>query len=221
MIVKTFEFNPISENTYIAYDETKECVIIDPGCFYPDEKNDLFNFITNNDLIVKHVLNTHLHFDHVFGLNFIEDQFHIKTEANKADEFLLENMPAQLQMFGFRNIDEKIPTVGHYLKENDVVTFGNQRMIVLEVPGHSPGSVVFYNQEAGCLFAGDVLFRGSIGRTDLAGGNYEQLIKGIKEKTITSSGRHHCLFRSWSYNNHRFRKTKQPISKIKSEYYGT
>lgn len=188
MIVKTFEFNPISENTYIAYDETKECVIIDPGCFYPDEKNDLFNFITNNDLIVKHVLNTHLHFDHVFGLNFIEDQFHIKTEANKADEFLLENMPAQLQMFGFRNIDEKIPTVGHYLKENDVVTFGNQRMIVLEVPGHSPGSVVFYNQEAGCLFAGDVLFRGSIGRTDLAGGNYEQLIKGIKEKLLPLPG---------------------------------
>lgn len=188
MIVKTFEFNPISENTYIAYDETKECVIIDPGCFYPDEKNDLFNFITNNDLIVKHVLNTHLHFDHVFGLNFIEDQFHIKTEANKADEFLLENMPSQLQMFGFRNIDEKIPTVGHYLKENDVVTFGNQRMIVLEVPGHSPGSVVFYNQQAGCLFAGDVLFRGSIGRTDLAGGNHEQLIKGIKEKLLPLPG---------------------------------
>ena len=188
MIVKTFEFNPVSENTYVVYDETKECVIIDPGCFYPDEKNDLLNFITDNDLVVKHVLNTHLHFDHVFGLNFVEDQFHMKTEANKADEFLLENMLTQLQMFGFKNTDEKIPTIGTYLKENDVVTFGNQRLIVLEVPGHSPGSIVFYNQGAGSLFVGDVLFRGSIGRTDLAGGNHGQLIKGIKEKLMTLPG---------------------------------
>ena len=184
MEVKIFEFNPISENTYIAYDETKECVIIDPGCFFQDEKELLLNFILDNELVVKHLLNTHLHFDHVFGNNFIYEQFKLETRANKGDEFLLEQLPTQLQMFGFTNEDTRIPKVGKYLNENDVVTFGNQRLIVMQIPGHSPGSIVFYNQEAGCVFVGDVLFRGSVGRTDLAGGNHKQLIDGIKEKLM-------------------------------------
>lgn len=188
MKVKIFEFNPISENTYIAYDETKECVIIDPGCFFQDEKALLLDFILDNDLVVKHLLNTHLHFDHVFGNNFIHEQFHLDTEANKGDEFLLEQMPAQLEMFGFKDNITRIPKIGRYLSENDVVTFGNQRFIVLEIPGHSPGSIVFYNQDAGCLFVGDVLFRGSVGRTDLAGGNHKQLIDGIKEKLLKLPG---------------------------------
>jgi glyoxylase-like metal-dependent hydrolase (beta-lactamase superfamily II) len=188
MNVKIFEFNPISENTYVAYDETKECVIIDPGCFFPDEKALLLNFILDNDLVVKHLLNTHLHFDHVFGNNFIYEQFHLETEANKGDEFLLEQLPKQLEMFGFQNEAGQVPKIGKYLSENDVVTFGNQRLIVLEIPGHSPGSIVFYNQDAGCVFAGDVLFRGSVGRTDLAGGNHQQLITGIKEKLLTLPG---------------------------------
>lgn len=184
MEVKIFEFNPISENTYIAYDETKECVIIDPGCFFQDEKELLLNFILDNELVVKHLLNTHLHFDHVFGNNFIYEQFKLETRANKGDEFLLEQLPTQLQMFGFTNEDTRIPKVGKYLNENDVVTFGNQRLIVMQIPGHSPGSIVFYNQEADCVFVGDVLFRGSVGRTDLAGGNHKQLIDGIKEKLM-------------------------------------
>lgn len=184
MNVRTFEFNPVSENTYVAYDETKECVIIDAGCFYPDEKAALLDFILDKELVVKHVLNTHLHFDHVFGLDFVEEQFHMKTEAHKEDEILLANMPQQLKMFGFNNAAEQIPTIGHYLNENDVVTFGNQRMKVLHVPGHSPGSVVFYNEEAGCMFVGDVLFRGSVGRSDLVGGDHNLLIKGIKEKLL-------------------------------------
>lgn len=184
MEVKIFEFNPISENTYIAYDETKECVIIDPGCFFQDEKELLLNFILDNELVVKHLLNTHLHFDHVFGNNFIYEQFKLETMANKGDEFLLEQLPTQLQMFGFTNEDTRIPKVGKYLNENDVVTFGNQRLIVMQIPGHSPGSIVFYNQEAGCVFVGDVLFRGSVGRTDMAGGNHKQLIDGIKEKLM-------------------------------------
>jgi len=188
MKVKIFEFNPISENTYVAYDETKECVIIDPGCFFPDEKAALLDFILDNDLVVKHLLNTHLHFDHVFGNNFIHEQFHLDTEANKGDEFLLEQMPAQLEMFGFKDSDGRIPKIGKYLNENDVVTFGNQKLIVLQIPGHSPGSIVFYNQDAGCVFAGDVLFRGSVGRTDLAGGNHQELIDGIKKKLLSLPG---------------------------------
>jgi len=185
MKIKSFVFNPVQENTYVLYDETNECVIIDPGCFYPDEKSDLLNFIVDNDLIIKHVLNTHLHFDHTFGLNFVHDQFHLETEANKADEFLLEMIPQQMEMFGFGKYTGPIPKISKYLNENDVITFGKQRLIVLQVPGHSPGSIVFYNQASGSLFVGDVLFRGSIGRTDLAGGNHSLLIDGIQNKLFT------------------------------------
>lgn len=185
MKVKIFEFNPISENTYVAYDDTKECVIIDPGCFFPDEKSQLLDFILDNELVVKHLLNTHLHFDHVFGNNFIHEQFNLDTEANKGDEFLLEQLPTQLQMFGFKEEVDRIPKIGKYLNENDIVTFGKQRLVVFQIPGHSPGSIVFYSQEAGCVFVGDVLFRGSIGRTDLAGGDHRGLIEGIKKKLLT------------------------------------
>lgn len=185
MNIKIFEFNPISENTYVAYDETNECVIIDPGCFFPDEKSLLLDFILDNDLVVKHLLNTHLHFDHVFGNHFIHEQFNLETEAHEGDEFLLKQLPGQMQMFGFSSEGVQVPKVGKYLKENDVVTFGNQRMVVFEVPGHSPGSIAFYNEEAGCVFVGDALFRGSVGRTDLVGGNHQQLIDGIKKKLLT------------------------------------
>lgn len=184
MIVKTFEFNPIAENTYVAYDDTKECVIIDPGCFFPNEKTKLLKFITENNLIVKHLINTHLHFDHTFGLNFIKEQFGLKTMAHKDDEYLLAQMSSQMQMFGFPASDEPTAEIGEYLNEGHIITFGNQRMTVLHVPGHSLGSVVFYNQQAGCLFGGDVLFRGSIGRTDLPGGSLQLLLKGIKEKLL-------------------------------------
>lgn len=185
MEIKIFEFNPIGENTYVLYDETKECVIIDPGCFYPDEERHLLDFILDNDLVVKHLLNTHLHFDHVFGNQFIYEQFGMKPEANKEDEFLLDGFAAQLRAFGFEDRGFTAPKIGTYLNENDVITFGNQRLIILHVPGHSPGSVVFYNQDAGCVIVGDVLFRGSIGRTDLAKGNHRQLIEGIEKKLFT------------------------------------
>ncbi len=184
MKIKTFEFNPIAENTYILYDDTKECVIIDAGAFYQDEKQELLDFILDNNLIVKHLLNTHLHFDHVFGNSFILEQFHLQTKAHQADEFLLEGMPAQMRMFGFPNA-ESAPAIGTYIKEGDTIEFGNQKLIILEVPGHSPGSVAFYSEKGNCVIVGDALFRGSIGRTDLARGNQEQLLEAIRQKLFT------------------------------------
>ncbi len=183
MKIKTFEFNPLGVNSYVLFDDTNECVVIDAACFYPDEKELLINFIIDNDLVIKHVINTHLHFDHIFGVNTLSSQFGLKLECHKADEFLLENISNQLSLFGIPSANNDFkPEIRKWLEEGDRISFGNQSLRVFHVPGHSPGSIVFYNELAGCVFSGDVLFRDSIGRTDLAGGNFEQLIEGINSK---------------------------------------
>lgn len=185
MKIKTFEFNPIFVNTYVLYDETKECVIIDAACFYPDEKDHIFNFIVDNELKPKMLINTHLHFDHIFGVNYLASEFNLKFGANKDDLYLVEDLPNQLRMFGVESDSVQKPNVDVFLSEKDVIKFGNQELKILHIPGHSPGSLVYYNQKAGTLFTGDVLFRQGIGRTDLPGGNYRQLLDGIKTKLFT------------------------------------
>ena len=184
MKIKIFEFNPIAVNTYVLYDKTGECVIVDPACFYPNEQEALVKFIKDKKLVVKHILNTHLHFDHVFGVNFVEKQFGVKMQAHKADEFLLETMNEQLAMFGFTPNGDYVPTIGKYIDENDTIEFGNQKLSIMHVPCHSPGSIVFYNKEQNIAVSGDVLFNGSIGRTDLPQANHRQLIEGIKTKLL-------------------------------------
>lgn len=184
MNIKVFEFNPIAVNTYVLYDETGECVIIDAACFFPNEQQELLSFINDNNLVVKHLLNTHLHFDHVFGVNFMEEQFDVKMKAHKADEFLLASMQQQMAMFGFPANGKYIPTMGEYIDENDIIEFGNQKLSIMSVPGHSPGSIVFYNKKENLVISGDVLFNGSIGRTDLPQGDHNLLIDGIKTKLL-------------------------------------
>ena len=185
MNVKIFEFNPIAVNTYVLYDNTGDCVIIDAACFFPNEQQELLNFINENKLVVKHLINTHLHFDHVFGINFIEKHFDVKMQAHKADEFLLANMDQQMTMFGFPANGDYIPTLTKYIDENNTIEFGNQKLSILSVPGHSPGSIVFHNKEKNIIGSGDVLFNGSIGRTDLPKGDHNLLIEGIKSKLLT------------------------------------
>lgn len=184
MQIKQFEFNPLGENTYVLYDDSRECVVIDPGCFFPDEKAQLAEFIDGHDLTVKHLINTHLHFDHIFGSAFVEQTYGIRTEAHPADEFMLDGLAQRMQMFGFRG-EVTPPTIGRYLHEGDSILFGSQTLDILEVPGHSPGSIAFYNAQQGCIFVGDALFRGSIGRTDLEGGNHQQLLDAIRTKLFT------------------------------------
>ena len=184
MKIKVFEFNPVAVNTYVLHDSTGECVIVDPACFYPDEQRALFNYIVDKKLVVKHVLNTHLHFDHVFGANFIKKQFDVELEAHKDDQFLIDSFDEQMSMFGFSSNGYK-PTVGKYIDENDIIEFGNQKLTIMHIPGHSPGSIAFYNKEEDCVVSGDVLFNGSVGRTDLLQGNHNQLIEGIKAKLMT------------------------------------
>lgn len=136
------------------------------------------NFITKNGLNVKHLLNTHLHLDHIFGNPFMLKEFGLKAEANQADEFWIDEAPKQSRMFGFQLQEAPVP-LGTYLHDGDIITFGNTKLEAIHVPGHSPGSLVYYCAADHCMFSGDVLFQGSIGRADLAGGNFDELIEHI------------------------------------------
>ena len=183
MTIKSFVFSPFQENTYIVYDETNEAVIIDPGCYDDAEKQELSKFIATNKLQVKRLLNTHLHIDHQFGNRFVVETYGLKPEVCKEDEFLLERIQDQYQMFGLK-MEAKAQELGEYIIENQIIKFGNSEFISLFVPGHSPGSMAFYSKENAVVIAGDVLFRGSIGRTDLPGGDYAQLIQSIQHNLL-------------------------------------
>ncbi len=142
MKIKRFEFNMFPENCYVLWDETLEAVVIDPGCFYEEEKQALKNFIISNGLQVKHLLNTHLHLDHIFGNPFMLKEFGLKAEANQADEFWIDEAPKQSRMFGFQLQEPPVP-LGSYLHDGDIITFGNTELEAIHVPGHSPGSLVY------------------------------------------------------------------------------
>lgn len=185
LVIKEFKFNPFSENTYVVSDsETGECAIIDAGCYYADEQDTLSNYIIDNKLKVKYLLATHLHLDHSFGDRYVHKTFGVGLTAHPDDAFLLENMNEQASMFGIQLPDSPIP-VSNNVTEGDTFKIGKYTLEAIHVPGHSPGSIVYYCPEEGVAFGGDVLFRGSIGRTDLPGGNYNQLITGIREKLFT------------------------------------
>lgn len=181
--VQSFAFNPFQENTYILFDETNECVIIDPGCSDDDENDVLTSFIEKNKLTVKLLLNTHCHVDHVLGNYFVKEKFKVPFLMHQADLPVLKAVKAYAPNYGFFQYTEAEPDT--FLIEGDTVRFGNQSMRVLFVPGHAPGHVAFYDEKNQIVIGGDVLFYNSIGRTDLPGGNYEQLIDSIHQKLFT------------------------------------
>lgn len=183
MKVTSFTFNAFSENTYILSDDTKECVIIDPGCYDKSEKQQLAKFIENEGLKVVRLLNTHCHIDHVFGNKFVADTYKVELEIHEKDLEILRAVPTYAPNYGFPNYEEQLP--GAFLKEGEKVKFGNTELDVIFTPGHSPGHVVFYNKEKKICIGGDVLFQSSIGRTDLPGGNFDTLIQSIKKELFT------------------------------------
>lgn len=178
--IKTFVFNPFQENTFVLYDDTKQCAIIDAGCYSEKERNELVSFIEKNDLEPVKLLNTHCHIDHILGNCFVAKQYNLKSEAHQKDNIILENVVQHGRVFGVEA--EQPPEMKIFLEENDIVKFGSSQLLVLHVPGHSQGSIVFYNKEQKFAIVGDVLFNGSIGRTDLPGGDHDTLIKCIKDK---------------------------------------
>ena len=180
MKVEKLIFSPFQVNTYIVSDETNECIIIDPSCLTAGEQKSLVNFIEENKLNPVKLLNTHLHLDHVFGNEFISKHFGLNAEASKDDEFLLNEVQDRAKSYGFEMAQPSPITKN--LTENDTIKFGNSELQIFQIPGHSPGSLVFYSIKDKFAIVGDVLFNGSIGRTDLPGSDYNSLERGIKEK---------------------------------------
>ena len=182
--IKSFEFNYFQENTFLLYDDTREAVLIDCGCCRKEEEKELTDFILENKLTLKHLLCTHLHVDHVFGNGFIYKTYGLKPEANKQDVEKLPSPDEQAKLFGLRQQVENVP-VEKYIVGGETIKFGTSELQVLTVPGHSPGSVAFYNKKNGFAIVRDALFAGSIGRTDLWGGNQEVLVAAIRDKLLS------------------------------------
>ena len=179
--VKRFVFNMIEEHTYILWVDSLECVIIDCGAFYEEERQTIVNFIKENNLKPVHLLATHAHLDHNFGINTINDAFGLLPEVSEKDAPALRSLKEQAQnMFGMQ-LNYDFPPVGNTFKAGETIKFGQHELAVINTPGHTPGGVTFYCKEENIAFTGDTLFRGSVGRTDFEGGSMFQLISSLRE----------------------------------------
>lgn len=185
MKIKQFTFNPFSENTYILYDDTKECIIVDPGCHDENEKELLSAFIEENSLEVISLINTHCHIDHVLGNNYVKNKYGVDLYIHKEDIPTLKANEVVAPIYGFNNYEPSV--ADKFLEEGDVVKFGNSELKVIFVPGHSPGHIALVDEKGKFCINGDVLFQSSIGRTDLPGGDYDTLISSIRNKMFQLS----------------------------------
>jgi len=183
MYIKRFEVNPVSENTYLLYDETKEALLIDCGLSSESENAVLQSFIKENELKLKILLNTHLHFDHALGNHFIHKTYGIKPQYHAA-EAGMPSLAKQAAYFGIPISYEPV-AAEHFLNDGDEIRFGNTVLKVIYTPGHSPGGLSFYCASQACVFTGDTLFRRDIGRTDLWGGKEETLLRSIQTRLMT------------------------------------
>ncbi|MEO1049602.1 MAG: MBL fold metallo-hydrolase [Bacteroidota bacterium] len=181
--VKSFVFNPFMENTYVLYDETKECIIIDPGCYEDHEKQELSSFIASKELKVSKLINTHCHIDHVFGNHYVKQTYDVELFIHQSDEATLKSVEVYAPNYGF--MDYEPTEAEHFLDEGDQVSFGNSTLDMFFVPGHAPGHLAFYNKDQKICIGGDVLFQRSIGRTDLPGGDHDTLIESIHNKMFS------------------------------------
>lgn len=183
-MVHTFTFNPFSENTYLLYDESGECVIVDPGCFTSAERDELKSFIEAEGLRPVRLVNTHCHLDHVFGNKWVSETWGLSLEAHRGELPLLQRFPETARLYGISGV-EPSPLPSRYIEPGEEICFGNTQLKVLFTPGHSPASICFYNNKEEYVIAGDVLFFEGIGRTDLPGGDFDTLIHSIREQLFT------------------------------------
>ncbi|GBU07541.1 hypothetical protein AwDysgo_08720 [Bacteroidales bacterium] len=184
MQVKKFEFNPFSENTYVVYDKSREACIIDCGAYSDQEKAAVKQFIADKELIVKQHIYTHLHLDHSFGCAFIYDTYGIEAKYHHSEKNFMPSLSQQALTFGITIDEREIP--GHEIDESSTISFGEDiNFQIFLIPGHSPGGLCFYSSKHQSVFVGDVLFKGSVGRSDLWGGDHNALVEGIKKKLLT------------------------------------
>ena len=192
--VQVFTCNMLQENCFVVSDETKECAIIDCGAFYQEERDMIFDYIKKNQLNPKHLLATHGHLDHNFGNSYMQKEFGLTPKVHHKDKFLMESIKQQAQLLLGLDLTEEQPKDIDYLTKDDIIEFGNQRFTIIETPGHTPGSVFFYNEKEHIAFSGDTIFKRSIGRTDLEGGSMFQMIQTLRfvsqlpDKTILYPG---------------------------------
>jgi glyoxylase-like metal-dependent hydrolase (beta-lactamase superfamily II) len=177
--VKKFVCNPLQENTYVVSDDSRECVVIDCGAFFDDERKAIVSYINTQQLKPVRLLCTHGHFDHIFGCDTIFDAFGLQPEVHSDDAYLTDDVNAQVKQMLGTDLQLQMPAIGHYLADGEVIAFGHHQLKVLHTPGHTPGGVVFYCEQERTAFSGDTLFRMSIGRTDFEKGSYEQIIDSL------------------------------------------
>lgn len=181
--VQSFTFNPVQENTYVLYNEAGQCCIIDPGCYFPAERNELAGFIELTKLKPVLLLNTHCHLDHVFGNKWCAEKWGLVLHIHEKEKPLLDFAPQSGQMWQmpFDNYEGELI----YLKEGTNIKLGDDELEIRFTPGHSPGSICFYNEAGSFVIGGDVLFNGSVGRTDLPGGDFKTLFHSIQTQLFT------------------------------------
>ncbi|MBI5857755.1 MAG: MBL fold metallo-hydrolase [Sphingobacteriales bacterium] len=183
LAVKSFTFSPVQENTYVLYNEQRQCCIIDPGCYFPEEREELKTGIEKTGLEPVLLLNTHCHLDHVFGNKFVYDTWGLHLHLHEKEKPVLGFAPqaGQLWQLPFDNYEG--PLV--YLKAGNIIKIGEEELEIRFVPGHSPGSLAFYHEAGGFIIGGDVLFNMSVGRTDLPGGDFDVLVNSIQTQFFT------------------------------------
>lgn len=181
--VKVFSFSPVQENTYVLYNEHNKAIIIDPGCYFSAEQETLKNFIKDTKLEPVRLLNTHCHLDHVFGNKWVHETWGLELYIHRGEKQMLELAPLSGERWGlpFQNYEGPL----HFLEAGNEILLDKDRLSVILAPGHSPASICFYCEEQGFVIDGDVLFRESIGRTDLPGGDHETLLASIRTRLFT------------------------------------
>lgn len=186
LTLKRFEFNPFQVNTYVVYDsDSRETMIVDPGMITPDETERLTSFIADNNLKVIRIVNTHLHLDHIFGNQSVADEFNMTPYAHPDDFPLGQALASQARSFGIPDRFVRQPQAFLPLTDGDHFRIGHDEIHVIAVPGHSPGGIALYCPSAGWVITGDSLFRSSIGRTDLPGGNHRQLVESVRSRLLS------------------------------------
>ena len=181
--IKTFEFNDFGVNTYVLSSDDNECIIIDPGCYTNTEKRELDNYILENNLTVIKLLITHCHIDHILGITHVEEKYGVGASIHHKGADMLRASVGYGSVFGFEV--EKVIKATDYVVEGDIITVGDNQLKVVYTPGHADGSVCYICQKEKWVITGDVLFQGSIGRTDLPTGDFNVLMKSIKTKLFT------------------------------------